>query len=83
MIPRTGMLMLDVGMLSGFTLAPDAVSVGDLIRKVEILPGTVSIYLDSVSELMCTVYIFKATVDLIQVSLLDMILTTCHMLQFS
>ncbi|XP_062325530.1 CD109 antigen-like [Osmerus eperlanus] len=48
-IPRTGMLMLDVGMLSGFTLAPDAVSVGDLVRKVEILPGRVSIYLDSLN----------------------------------
>lgn len=49
MIPYTGMVILDVGMLSGFSLSPGAVAQIDLIRKVEILPEKVSLYLDSVS----------------------------------
>ena len=49
MISHTGMVILDVGMLSGFKLSPGAAAPTDLIRKVEILPEKVSLYLDSVS----------------------------------
>lgn len=49
MISHTGMAILDVGMLSGFRLSPGAATPTDLIRKVEILPEKVSLYLDSVS----------------------------------
>lgn len=38
-----------VGVLSGFTLAPQAVATGDLVRKAVASPGKVSLYLDSVS----------------------------------
>lgn len=48
-IPHTGMVVLDVGMLSGFSLSPGAAAPTDLIRKVEILPEKASLYLDSVS----------------------------------
>ncbi|XP_056151328.1 CD109 antigen-like [Lampris incognitus] len=47
-LSQTGMAMLDVGMLSGFVLAPEAAPM-DLIRKVEASPGKVSLYLDSVT----------------------------------
>lgn len=48
-IPHTGMVIVDVGMLSGFRLSPGAAASTDLIRSVEILPDKVSLYLDSVS----------------------------------
>uniref|UniRef100_A0A3Q3LTU4 CD109 molecule n=1 Tax=Mastacembelus armatus TaxID=205130 RepID=A0A3Q3LTU4_9TELE len=53
MIPRTGMAIVDVGMLSGFSLSPEAAATTDLIRKVEILPEKVILYLDSVSSEVC------------------------------
>lgn len=43
------MVILDVGLLSGFILSPGAADTTALIRKVEILPEKVSLYLDSVS----------------------------------
>lgn len=49
MIPRTGMVILDVGMLSGLSLSPGAAVPTDPIRKVERLPDKVILYLDSVS----------------------------------
>ncbi|XP_071394440.1 CD109 antigen-like, partial [Centroberyx affinis] len=49
-ISQTGMVMVDVGMLSGFTLAPRATAPGVLIRKVETSPGKVSLYLDSLTK---------------------------------
>ncbi|XP_050934300.1 LOW QUALITY PROTEIN: CD109 antigen-like [Lates calcarifer] len=49
-ISHTGMAILDVGMLSGFRLSPGAATPTDLIRKVEILPEKVSLYLDSISK---------------------------------
>ncbi|XP_071774278.2 CD109 antigen-like [Centroberyx gerrardi] len=49
-ISQTGMVMVDVGTLSGFTLAPGATSPGVLIRKVETSPGKVSLYLDSLTK---------------------------------
>lgn len=51
-IPQTGMVILDVGVLSGFSLSPGAAPT-DLIRMVEVLPEKVSFYLDSVSVRMC------------------------------
>ncbi|XP_035804779.2 CD109 antigen-like isoform X2 [Amphiprion ocellaris] len=49
-IPHTGMAILDVGMLSGFTLSPGAAVLGNLIRKVEEWPEKVSLYLDSITK---------------------------------
>lgn len=46
------MVILDVGMLSGFSLSPAATPT-DLIRKVEVLPEKVILYLDSVSVSSC------------------------------
>ncbi|XP_034051005.1 CD109 antigen [Thalassophryne amazonica] len=48
-ISRTGMVMLDVGLLTGFILSPGAAAPTDLIRKVEIFPEKVSLYLDSLT----------------------------------
>nr|XP_040056472.1 CD109 antigen isoform X1 [Gasterosteus aculeatus aculeatus] len=49
-IPHTGMVIVDVGMLSGFRLSPGAAASTDLIRSVEILPDKVSLYLDSLNK---------------------------------
>ncbi|XP_028251415.1 CD109 antigen-like [Parambassis ranga] len=49
-IPRTGMALLDVGMLSGFTLSPGAAVPTGLIKKVEMTPEKVSLYLDSLNK---------------------------------
>ncbi|XP_063078470.1 CD109 antigen [Engraulis encrasicolus] len=48
-INRTGMAILEVGLLSGFMMAPEDLPLSDLVRKVEIEPHKVIIYLDSVS----------------------------------
>ncbi|KAJ7988914.1 hypothetical protein DPEC_G00314120 [Dallia pectoralis] len=48
-IARTGMVLLDVGVLSGFTLAPDTVDIGDLVKKIETSSGKVILYLDSLT----------------------------------
>ncbi|XP_068608150.1 CD109 antigen-like [Brachionichthys hirsutus] len=53
-MPRTGMAVLDVGMLSGFGLSPGVAAPTDLIQKVEVLPDKVILYLDSVTKsLVC------------------------------
>ncbi|XP_068577890.1 CD109 antigen-like [Cebidichthys violaceus] len=49
-ISHTGMVILDVGMLSGFSLSPGAAGLSDRIGNVEILPEKVSLYLDSLSK---------------------------------
>ncbi|KAM7376533.1 hypothetical protein PAMP_006260 [Pampus punctatissimus] len=49
-ISQTGMVILDVGMLSGFSLSPGDVAQTDFIRKVEIQPEKVSLYLDSLNK---------------------------------
>ncbi|XP_068436630.1 CD109 antigen [Clinocottus analis] len=49
-ISHTGMVILEVGMLSGFSLAPGVAAPTDLIRNVEILPEKVSLYLDSLNK---------------------------------
>ncbi|XP_049917736.1 CD109 antigen-like [Epinephelus moara] len=49
-ISQTGMVILDVGMLSGCSLSPGAAAPRDLIRKVEILPEKVNLYLNSLNK---------------------------------
>ncbi|KAG7460634.1 hypothetical protein MATL_G00200810 [Megalops atlanticus] len=48
-ISQTGMALMEVGTLSGFSLAEGGVPTGDLIRRVETPPGKVILYLDSVT----------------------------------
>ncbi|XP_074548556.1 CD109 antigen [Halichoeres trimaculatus] len=49
-ISQTGMVIMDVGMLSGFGLAPRAAAPKDFIRKVEALPDKVILYLSSLTK---------------------------------
>ncbi|KAG8013590.1 hypothetical protein GBF38_022041, partial [Nibea albiflora] len=49
-VPQTGMAILEVGMLSGYSLSPGATTPTDLIRKVEVEPEKVSLYLDSLTK---------------------------------
>ncbi|XP_057714506.1 CD109 antigen-like [Corythoichthys intestinalis] len=49
-IAQTGMVVLDVGLLSGFALSPGAVTPKQLIGKVETLPQKVILYLDSLNK---------------------------------
>ncbi|KAL2081857.1 hypothetical protein ACEWY4_021675 [Coilia grayii] len=48
-INTTGMAILEVGLLSGFMMPPAGLPTSELVRKVEIQPHKVIIYLDSVS----------------------------------
>ncbi|XP_028253770.1 CD109 antigen [Parambassis ranga] len=45
----TGMAIMEVGLLSGFSLSPDGVPTDRVVRKVETPPGKVVLYLDSVT----------------------------------
>ncbi|XP_042359642.1 CD109 antigen [Plectropomus leopardus] len=50
----TGMAIMEVGLLSGFSLLPDVDLTDKVIKKVETEPGKVILYLDSVTtEMMC------------------------------
>ncbi|KAK5916543.1 hypothetical protein CgunFtcFv8_011517 [Champsocephalus gunnari] len=49
-VSHTGMVILDVGMLSGFSLSPGAAAPTELIRKMDILPEKLSLYLDSLNK---------------------------------
>ena len=42
------MAILEVGLLSGFSLPPDSIQTDGVIRRVETRPGKVVLYLDSV-----------------------------------
>ncbi|XP_078085518.1 CD109 antigen [Mustelus asterias] len=46
----TGMVLMEVGMLSGFVPEMDAVQTNELIKKVEFEAGKVSLYFDSLNE---------------------------------
>ncbi|XP_076874173.1 CD109 antigen [Brachyhypopomus gauderio] len=46
---RTGMAILEIGLLTGFGLAQKGVPLNDLVRRVETSPGKVILYLDSVT----------------------------------
>uniref|UniRef100_UPI0037E8B219 CD109 antigen n=1 Tax=Semicossyphus pulcher TaxID=241346 RepID=UPI0037E8B219 len=53
-LTATGMAIIEVGLLSGFSLAPQGVPTNDVIKKMETQPGKVILYLDSVTtEEMC------------------------------
>ncbi|XP_071766721.2 CD109 antigen [Centroberyx gerrardi] len=53
-LEATGMVILEVGLLSGFSLAQNGVPTGAVVKKVETSPGKVILYLDSVTtEEMC------------------------------
>lgn len=45
------MALIEVGLLSGFSLSPNFVSVDEPIKKVENEDGKVHLYLDSVSPI--------------------------------
>ncbi|XP_046691610.1 CD109 antigen isoform X1 [Silurus meridionalis] len=49
-LSQTGMAILDVGLLSGFSLAQSGIQLDELVRKVETSPGKIILYLDSVSK---------------------------------
>ncbi|XP_068564419.1 CD109 antigen [Cebidichthys violaceus] len=50
----TGMVVMEVGLLSGFSLPPDGVPTNGVVKKVETKPGKVILYLASVTtEEMC------------------------------
>ncbi|XP_062266931.1 CD109 antigen isoform X1 [Platichthys flesus] len=50
----TGMAILEVALLSGFTVAPGAIQTDEVIKAVEMQPGKVILYLDSVTtDEMC------------------------------
>uniref|UniRef100_A0A670ICS0 CD109 antigen n=1 Tax=Podarcis muralis TaxID=64176 RepID=A0A670ICS0_PODMU len=47
---RSGMALIEVGLLSGFSLSPSFVSLDDPVKKVEKAEGKVHLYLDSLNE---------------------------------
>lgn len=48
-LTATGMAIMEVGLPSGFSRSQDAISMDDVVKKVETQPGKVIVYLDSVS----------------------------------
>ncbi|XP_036438060.1 CD109 antigen isoform X2 [Colossoma macropomum] len=48
---QTGMAILDVGLLTGFSLAQNGILINSLVRRVETSPGKVILYLDSVTKI--------------------------------
>ncbi|XP_017311017.1 CD109 antigen [Ictalurus punctatus] len=47
---QTGMAILDIGLLTGFSLAQRGIPINELVRRVETSPGNVILYLDSVTK---------------------------------
>ncbi|XP_039202572.1 CD109 antigen [Crotalus tigris] len=47
---RTGMALMEIGLLSGFSLSPNFVSLDDPVKKVEKDEGKIHLYLDSLNE---------------------------------
>nr|XP_025043911.1 CD109 antigen [Pelodiscus sinensis] len=47
---KNGMVLMEVGLLSGFSVSPDFFSFNDPVKKVEKDNGKVNLYLDSVNE---------------------------------
>uniref|UniRef100_A0A7N6BLX1 CD109 molecule n=1 Tax=Anabas testudineus TaxID=64144 RepID=A0A7N6BLX1_ANATE len=48
-LTATGMTIMEVGLLSGFSLSPDGIKTDNVVKKVETQPGKVILYLDSVT----------------------------------
>lgn len=56
-VEQTGMALLDVQVLSGFKLRQSGVETSELVKRVELPPGRIALYLDSVStpqSIVCT-----------------------------
>uniref|UniRef100_A0A3B3TY14 CD109 molecule n=1 Tax=Poecilia latipinna TaxID=48699 RepID=A0A3B3TY14_9TELE len=49
---ETGMVLMEVGLLSGFSAQPDLVPLGGAVKRVETEPGRAVLYLDSESCLL-------------------------------
>lgn len=47
---RTGMALLEVNLLSGFTATSDSIPLSEILKKVEYEPGKLNLYLDHVNE---------------------------------
>ncbi|XP_066867408.1 CD109 antigen isoform X2 [Kogia breviceps] len=47
---RSGMALMEINLLSGFTVASDAISLSETVKKVEHDHGKLNLYLDSVNE---------------------------------
>lgn len=47
--PSSGMVLMEVGLLSGFSVSPDFVPLDNTVKKAEKDNGKVNLYLDSVS----------------------------------
>ncbi|KAB0355541.1 hypothetical protein FD755_021482 [Muntiacus reevesi] len=47
---RSGMALMEVNLLSGFTVSSDAIPLSDTVKKVEHDHGKLNLYLDSVNE---------------------------------
>ncbi|KAG8124112.1 hypothetical protein E2320_019474 [Naja naja] len=47
---KTGMALMEIGLLSGFSLSPSFVSLVDPVKKVEKEEGKIHLYLDSLNE---------------------------------
>lgn len=54
------MAILDVGLLTGFSLNQDAIQTDDVVRRMETPPGRVILYLNTVSSssLVCKILHF-------------------------
>ncbi|KAK2883840.1 hypothetical protein Q8A67_017477 [Cirrhinus molitorella] len=50
-LKQTGMAILDVGLLTGFSLAQNGVELSDIVRRVETPSGRVILYLDTVTTM--------------------------------
>ncbi|NXC86718.1 CD109 protein, partial [Cercotrichas coryphoeus] len=48
--PSSGMVLMEVGLLSGFSVSPDFVPLGNTVKKTEKDNGKVNLYLDSLNE---------------------------------
>ncbi|XP_063079986.1 CD109 antigen-like [Engraulis encrasicolus] len=49
-VEQTGMALLDVQVLSGFKLRQSGVETSDLVKRVELTPGRIALYLDSLGK---------------------------------
>ncbi|KAK7817095.1 hypothetical protein U0070_001807, partial [Myodes glareolus] len=47
---RSGMALMEVNLLSGFTVPSDAIPLSEMVKKVEYDRGKLNLYLDSVNE---------------------------------
>ncbi|NXB74960.1 CD109 protein, partial [Donacobius atricapilla] len=50
MAPSSGMVLMEVGLLSGFSVSPDFVPLDNTVKKMEKDNGKVNLYIDSLNE---------------------------------